>query len=173
MVEHSPIKIRLRHPDLAASVEQSCPDGHARVLRCHPLRIVDGRPVPFPTLFWLACPVLIRALSNLERAGHIKQLQALVLDDDGLRERLRVAHAAYCDERTGLLADDELDLLAAHGLERCSGLVGIGGLRDPTTIKCLHLHYAHHLARSNPIGELCRRLLTESAFASSSCLAST
>jgi len=30
---------------------------------------------------------------------------------------------------------------------------GIGGIADRATVKCLHLHYAHHLARGSALGE--------------------
>jgi hypothetical protein len=30
---------------------------------------------------------------------------------------------------------------------------GIGGLQDWDRVKCLHMHYAHHLVRENVIGQ--------------------
>ena len=43
-------------------------------------------------------------------------------------------------------------------------LVGVAGIRDFTTVKCLHCHLAHHLARpdhGNRVGEWTAQLLLE------------
>ena len=46
-------------------------------------------------------------------------------------------------------------------LEKC----GVGGLRVPEQVKCLHLHYAHFLATGdNLVGEWCQNALDEKIF---------
>ena len=150
--------------DLTTTVERNCPAGHALILRCHPLRFrrhplrfEDGRPRPFPTLFWLACADLDRQLSELERSGWIARLQARIASDTELRLRVAGDHQAYIDERWSMLSAADQAAVNAHGLGDNLRRRGIGGILDFTSVKCLHLHYAHHLAAGNAIGEWIER----------------
>jgi len=143
---------RLRHLDLPSTVLRRCPAGHPLVLRCHPVRVIDGRPEPFPTLFWLACPAVTRAIARLEQLGWIEAIEREIDSDTALRRALESDHAAYAAEREGLLSESERRLLADFGLLEPLRQRGIGGSRSLTRLKCLHLHYAHHLARGSAIG---------------------
>ena len=89
----------------------------------------DGNP--FPTLYWLTCPETVRAVSRLESAGWIKRLEDQAAIDPGLRSDLRTAHQEYALER---------ELL--HPGAGAWG--GVGGAARG--VKCLHAHYAYHLA---------------------------
>lgn len=116
------------------------------------MRVVDGRPEPFPTLFWLACPAVTRTIARLEHSGWIEAIEREVDSDPVLRHALERDHAAYAAEREGLLSESERRLLADFGLLEPLRQRGIGGSRSLTRLKCLHLHYAHHLARGSAIG---------------------
>jgi uncharacterized protein len=118
------------------AIVHSCGFGLPTVVRVDP-RLDDG--TPFPTTFWLTCPVMRSAVGRLE-ADH-----AMV----GLNERLELAEGfaasyAAAHERY-LAARDQLgDPLPGHP--------GAGGM--PGHIKCLHVHAAHHLATGdNVVGE--------------------
>jgi hypothetical protein len=103
------------------------------VIRNAPL-LDDGTPMP--TRYWLVGPQQVRAVSRLEAAGGVRAAEAAV--DAG---ELAAAHARYAAERDAHVPDD-----AAH---RPSG--GVGGTRQG--VKCLHAHYAHHLAGGDdPVG---------------------
>ena len=109
-------------------------DGSPVVLRNEPL-LHDGRPMP--TRFWLVGEPERTWVSRLESAGGVDraeaEVDAIVLAD---------AHARYAAERDAALP-------AAHAGHRPSG--GVGGTR--TGVKCLHAHYAWHLAGGDdPIG---------------------
>jgi uncharacterized protein len=147
-----------RFPDLRTSVVRTCPAGHPLVLRCAPLRIVGGRPLPFPTLYWLACDEVARQLSQLERTGAIERIQSLLREDVALRDAIASDHRAYAAEREALLEPEERLLLSEHALLEPLRARGIGGIEDPATVKCLHLHYAHHLARGSTIGRLIEQI---------------
>ncbi|MBI4881060.1 MAG: DUF501 domain-containing protein [Planctomycetes bacterium] len=144
--------VRAKHPDLETTIERRCPDGHAQVLRCYPLRRAYGRVQPFPTLFWLACEHLDRQLARLERGGAIALLERALAADESLRAAVLADHRAYSEERWRALREEDRRVLEERALAGQARTRGIGGIRDFSTVKCLHLHYAHHLARGSAIG---------------------
>jgi hypothetical protein len=120
------------------------------VARCHldmpvvvrvPPHLDDG--TPFPTLYWLTCPLAAKRIGRLEGSGGVKRMEAKARSDPDFAEALERAHADYSSERDGYLS-------------RESGPVpsgGVGGTAEG--VKCLHAHYAHTAAgRQNPVGQL-------------------
>lgn len=105
------------------------------VIESHPL-MEDG--TPFPTTFWLTCPVLIKRASRLEAAGVMAGMTQTLQTDAGLQGRLADAVGRYRARRDSHLVIKE------------SGGPPGGG---PDRVKCLHAHLAHELADPpNPIG---------------------
>jgi exopolyphosphatase/guanosine-5'-triphosphate,3'-diphosphate pyrophosphatase len=113
-----------REPTVPFSVLARCSDGHPLVIRNRPLD-ADGHP--FPTIYWLTCPTAVKAVSQLESEGWISRLTA----DRAFADAVDASHARYATERGDLLAGAE-------------GWGGVGGTRRG--LKCLHAHYAYHLA---------------------------
>ena len=110
------------------------PEGAPVVIRNAPF-LRDGTPMP--TRYWLVDPAVRAAVSRLEAAGGVRASEAAVDP-----EELAAAHAAYAAER-----DAAID--PAHPGPRPSG--GVGGTRRG--VKCLHAHYAFHLAGGDdPVG---------------------
>lgn len=140
-----------RKPRGEYAVASRCPHGFPRVLRVSPC--VDG--TPFPTLYWLSCPFLRRAVGRLEAEGWIGRLEQRVADDAELRSALYRAHDAYVAERESRIA-----AMAPVGGVAAGG---IGGIVDRAHLKCLHVHVAHALVRDNPIGALALAMLGEIA----------
>ena len=70
------------------AVARRCHLGVPMVIENHP-RLEDGSP--FPTLFWLTCPMLVKRTSRLEAAGRMTELTARLDEDDAMRERLAAA----------------------------------------------------------------------------------
>jgi hypothetical protein len=120
------------------------------VARCHlglpvvvrvPPRLDDG--TPFPTLYWLTCPLATTRIGRLEGAGGVKRMESKAAADPDFAAALDRAHSSYAEERDALVTDDDAP--------RPSG--GVGG--TARGVKCLHAHYAHHAAGGeNPVGEL-------------------
>lgn len=120
------------------------------VARCHlglpvvvrvPPHLDDG--TPFPTLYWLTCPLATTRIARLEGAGGVKRMESKAAADPGFSTRLQAAHESYAAERDSLVADPDAP--------RPTG--GVGG--TARGVKCLHAHYAHHAAGGeNPVGEL-------------------
>jgi exopolyphosphatase/guanosine-5'-triphosphate,3'-diphosphate pyrophosphatase len=105
------------------------------VIQNHP---VDASGDPFPTVYWLTCQDAVKAVSRLEADGWIKRLEARAREDRAFAEALDRAHRSCAAERGRLVAGAE-----AWG--------GVGG--SMAGLKCLHAHYAHHLAGGpDPVG---------------------
>jgi uncharacterized protein len=112
-----------------------CHLGVPTVIENHP-RLDDG--TPFPTLFWLTCPLLVKRMSRLEAEGFMAKLGARMEEHPGLRARLIVAIARYGARRD------------RHEVVDDAGAPPGGG---PDRVKCLHAHLAHELADPpNPVG---------------------
>ena len=132
-----------------------CQYGYPQVVRVCPL--LEGQP--FPTLFWLTCLFLCRAVSQLESAGWIGQIERLLHRDGDLKRRMNKAHRAYIRERYELLSIEDRTDLVDIAASRTLLEKGIGGISDFRHVKCLHLHVAHALVRTNPVGEIVLRHL--------------
>jgi hypothetical protein len=116
-------------------VAARCHLGVPMAIENHPL-MEDG--APFPTTFWLTCPILVKEASRLEAAGAMARMTDALARDEALRERLADAVDRYRARRD------------SHLVIRESGGPPGGG---PERVKCLHAHLAHELADPpNPIG---------------------
>ena len=138
-----------RRPRGVRAIEVRCPSGHPLVIRVHPL--IDEKP--FPTLFWLTCPSVIAQISRIEHLGHIQKLESILKDHPEMMKRYHDNHRSYIEERLRQLSAGEKSHAKSQGYLKVLEQCGIGGIRDWNTIKCMHLQYAHHLARENEIGE--------------------
>ncbi len=120
------------------------------VVRCHlglpvavrvPPHLDDG--TPFPTRYWLTCPLATTRIARLESAGGVKRMENKALVDPEFAIGLERAHAAYAAER-----DDAITHTTAP--KPTGGVAG-----SARGVKCLHAHYAHAAAGGdNPVGEL-------------------
>jgi hypothetical protein len=110
------------------------PAGEPAVIRNAPL-LHDGTPMP--TRYWLVDPAAREAIGRLEAAGGVKRAES-ELDAQEIAD----AHARYAAERDAAIP-------ASHAGPRPHG--GVGGTRQG--VKCLHAHYAWHLAGGDdPVG---------------------
>ena len=97
---------------------------------------------PFPTRYWLTCPLAHRRVARLEAAGGVRELQERMEWDPAFAAAVASRHLRYAEERDRLVSGD--------GALRPSG--GVGGSNG---VKCLHAHYADYVAgNENPIGRL-------------------
>ena len=132
-------------------------DGEPLVILTDPI-LPDGKP--FPTIFYLTHSRYVKAISRLEDKGLIKVFEQKVISNKDLGEQFLGAQKSYINERIRL-AGDRLDKLNENERDILEQ-TGIGGVRDLSTIKCLHAHYAHYLARkNNPIGKEIEKELDE------------
>lgn len=72
--------------------------------------------------------------------------------DPALLDEQQAAHRLYSEERWALLVPEDVEIICKRGWE-ASYVGGIGGIINPSNIKCLHCHLAHYLATgSNVVG---------------------
>jgi hypothetical protein len=117
------------------AVARRCHLGVPMVIESHPV-LEDGSP--FPTLFWLTCPILVKRASKLEATGRMGELNATLATSESLRNRIREAADRYKERRDG------------H-----SPIVSKSSPGGVDRIKCLHAHLGHELADPpNPVGAL-------------------
>ncbi len=63
-------------------------------------------------------------------------------------------HAAYASERWNMLTPKDKLVVEKKHWVRALRDVGIAGIRNPASVKCLHTHYAHYLATGqNLVGQ--------------------
>ena len=119
------------------AVVRRCHLGIPMAIESHPV-LDDGSP--FPTLFWLTCPMLVKRASKLEAAGRMRDLNENLAASPDESSRLGAAI-----ERLRARRD-------AHAVVSDGGSPPGGG---PDRVKCLHAHVAQELADPpNPVGGL-------------------
>ena len=124
-----------RDPTTPFTVVARCSGGHPLVIRNAPR---DAAGAPFPTTYWLTCPEAVRAVARLEAAGAIARFNEQERSDPAFAQALLAAHRAYAEDRA-----TDLPVSLEDG--------GVGGTRRG--VKCLHAHYAFHLAGGvDPVG---------------------
>ena len=104
-------------------------------------RLRDG--TPFPTLYYLCHPGATAAISALEATQVMIEYNALLAEDETLREAYAAAHASFLVDRETLGTVPEIAGISSGGM--------------PTRVKCLHALAAHSLSAGpgvNPIGDL-------------------
>ena len=125
-----------------------------------PARCVCGNPLvaataprlsngtPFPTVFYLAHPVITAAVSRLEAGGLMYEMTDSLAEDADLAAQYAAAHENYLAER------ERIRLIS--GTEEVPEIDGISAGGMPTRVKCLHAVIGHTLSVGrgvNPMGD--------------------
>jgi hypothetical protein len=125
-----------------------------------PARCVCGNPLvaatsprlsngtPFPTTFYLTHPVITSAVSRLEAAGLMNEMNDRLAADGSLAGSYRAAHEAYLAARA--------EIGARSGIGDVPEIDGVSAGGMPTRVKCLHVLVGHSLAAGpgvNPLGD--------------------
>ncbi|MEA3502695.1 MAG: DUF501 domain-containing protein [Actinomycetota bacterium] len=129
-----------RPPRSAIDVTARCHLGLPIVITVPPL-LDDG--TPFPTLYWLTCPLATKRIGRIEAGGGVRRAELMVVDDPDLSDRHTEAAERYRSTRDAMIP-------AGYSGHRPRG--GVGG--TGAGVKCLHAHYADTAAgNDNPVGE--------------------
>ena len=121
-----------REPEADFEVVVRDENGSPIVIRNAPF-LDDGTPMP--TRYWLVGPTEVRGVSRLESAGGVRDAEAAI-DPEAIAD----AHRRYAAERDAAVPADPDPRPS-----------GVGGTQRG--VKCLHAHYAWHLAGGDdPVG---------------------
>lgn len=122
-----------------------CRCGHPLVAATAP-RLSNG--IPFPTTFYLTHPTLTAAVSRLEAAGVMAQMNERLTQDADLAAAYAAAHEDYLTRREAIRI--------RAGLDEVTEITGISAGGMPVRVKCLHVLLGHTLAVGlgiNPLGD--------------------
>ena len=121
------------------------------VAKCHfdlpvvvdvPKNLDDG--TPFPTMFWLTCPMYVKKVSTLESNGMVKELDKQLGVNKKLKKLWSKRQKSYERERNKKYKSP---------LNSISPAGGVGGTTK--SVKCLHSHLADELVSGkNVIGKI-------------------
>jgi hypothetical protein len=129
-----------REPRSVVDVATRCHLGLPVVTKVPP-HLDDG--TPFPTTYWLSCPLATRRIGRLEADGGVRRADVRIAEDAAFAAAHAAAMQRYRHDRDALIEPGRPG-------PRPSG--GVGGARDG--VKCLHAHYADFAAgNQNPVGE--------------------
>lgn len=136
-----------------AEIPARCVCGNPLVAATAP-RLSNGSP--FPTVFYLAHPVITAAASRFEAEGKMYEMTDRIAEDPEIAQQYQAAHENYIAERerirlqTGTEEVPEIDGISAGGM--------------PTRVKCLHAVLGHTLSVGrgiNPFGDETLDLIAE------------
>lgn len=145
-----------RRPRPGTEVCRRCRYNYPQVTATPPVSRRDGGWDMFPTVYWLTCPLLVRAIGRLEAAGWIARYEQRLAEDPAFAAALMRAHAAAARDRIDRVPPAWREELARDYPRQWQVLAesGVGGTRFFMGVKCLHAHYADFIGRGdNPIGQ--------------------
>jgi hypothetical protein len=142
-------------------IYQRCKYGFPQIILLNPTKkIYEKECFNFDTLsniMWLTCPYLNNKIHELENASYIKKIKIIIQNNLSFKNQMLKAHADYYYMRSLIFQK------YAHSIQRKEldlSETGIGGMRDLSSIKCLHLHYCHYnLCKDNIAGLITFQLL--------------
>lgn len=104
--------------------------------------------IPFPTTYYLTHPVITSAVSRLEAAGLMNEMNERLGADPQLAAAYAAAHESYLANRDAIGA--------RSGTGEVPEIAGVSAGGMPTRVKCLHVLVGHSLAAGpgvNPLGD--------------------
>lgn len=101
-------------------------DHHPVILKLYPLSVNETNKngkkerlkSPFPTLFWMSCPVLHAKICQLEVDGWVEKLNNKLWNSPESKQWLDImenAHKQYAEERWALLSESDKEYVVSKG----------------------------------------------------------
>lgn len=164
-VDHDVVARQLgRTPRPFSEVCRRCRYDYPQVILTEPLHRHRDRWQVFPTVYWLTCPMLARAISRLEAEGQIRVYEERLRTEPELAARMEQAHREAAADRVARVPEEMRRSLERERPREARALAqtGVAGIRSTDGVKCLHAHYADFVGRGgNPIGADVHRQLVE------------
>lgn len=145
-----------RRPKPFLDVCRRCRYDYPQVIANNPVHSHPSGFEVFPTVYWLTCPLLARAISRLEAEGQIRMYEERLRTDGEFLDRMESEHRAAAASRLKLVPEEVQEALQSQQPRQWESLAetGIAGIRAAEGVKCLHAHFADYVGRgTNPIGQ--------------------
>lgn len=156
--DHKVIVTQLgREPRGVLGVPLRCSYGYPQIIANRPINCEEEGVKVFPTVFWLTCPYLKKAVSQLESEGVISEIEIKIAEDPDFAAAVEQNHVDHAELRQELLPAGVQESFAKNFPKEYQVLIktGVGGIRARDGVKCLHAHFADYLVEGkNVIGEL-------------------
>lgn len=133
-----------RIPRGLVGIGARCQCGAPLVTITYP-RLPDG--TPFPTLFYLTHPWIVKEISRVESSGEMAKLNQLLAENENLSLAHREAHKSYIARRNLLAKVPEVADFSAGGM--------------PDRVKCLHALAGYALAVGQGVSFFGDQVLTQ------------
>lgn len=140
-----------RRPSGTFAVLKRCRFGHPLAFASFP--VINEKP--FPTIFWLTCPYLLKACGKLESALYHKYVESEIEKSEKLKKEML--------ETQSKMKELKKEFAKALGLLLPKSFyeVGIGGVKNLYHVKCLHAHLAASFAGiESPVSRFLYEALT-------------
>ncbi len=109
-------------------------------------------------IFWLTCPYLNGKIHDMENSGYIEKISKFIQDDLELKGLMNDANSSFYYLRKSIYKDHFGSAFSGRMMRVFDS--GIGGIRDISSLKCLHIHFSHfRVCSSNVAGRLVSLLM--------------
>jgi len=159
------IKLQLECKEVnAKKILVRCVYDYPQIIQLTPIKVTGGRPEinygAISNIIWLTCPYLNDKIHKLESVGFIEKIESFIQNDAALKIIMDEAHVHFYFMRSNLLEQVTEHLPPKKRMRIFNK--GVGGTKDISTLKCLHMHYSHfRLYNNNLAGYITNKLLDE------------
>jgi uncharacterized protein len=145
-------------------IYKKCRFGYPQIIFLNPGKKNAGEEIinyeAISNIIWLTCPYLNNNIHELENSSYIKKIKTIIQNNTSFTNRMLRAHADYYYMRDFIFRKYVFSACSVEEQEAGLFRTGIGGMRELSAIKCLHLHYCHYnLCKDNIAGLITLRLL--------------
>ncbi len=144
------------------SVAERCGFGFPRIIILSP-RPQEGRKDDYnyealSNVIWLTCPYLNDRIHEFEDRGFIGRVASFMNSLPAVRGHMEAAHSHFYYFRKRFYRDFFGDIYPEDLIGVFNS--GVGGVRDGSSLKCLHANFAHYrLDDTNVAGYIMQKLL--------------
>ncbi|MDY6933039.1 MAG: DUF501 domain-containing protein [Spirochaetota bacterium] len=146
------------------SIIERCRHGFPFIILLNPKKMINGKEQlnyeALSNLMWLTCPYLNDKIHIIESVGGIQRISEIILSDNLLTSKMEKAHANFYFLRSAIFHKFIGENIPQQRIDLFN--TGIGGIRNISMLKCLHMHFSHfRICEDNIAGLLTFRLLEE------------
>ncbi len=142
-------------------IVKRCVYGYPSIVVLNPIFDDVEKTINYTALkntLWLTCPFLNKKIHKIEDDGGISKVQEFLKTEREFQNKMQDANAHYYFFRKEVYFESSHTEFNDSMTEYFNS--GIGGIKNVTSIKCLHMHYAHYqFCSSNLAGRMTELML--------------